>query len=156
MTAAGRMFQDKLNQFEVEVLEPLLNRMLEVAVRNMDAADVVRVMDDDFGIVDFLTITKQDITAEGKLRPVGARHFTSQSMLVQNLTGIFNSPIGQMVLPHVNSISFAKMIEDVMGLERFALFQDNAQLFEQIDRQRLAQQGQENLMVEAQTPGISG
>jgi hypothetical protein len=48
------------------------------------------------------------------------------------------------------------MIEDVMGLERFALFQDNAQLFEQIDRQRLAQQGQENLMVESQTPGISG
>ena len=36
---AGRIFQEKLNHFELEMLEPVLNAMLETGKRNMDAAD---------------------------------------------------------------------------------------------------------------------
>ena len=73
--AAGRIFQEKTTQFEIELLEPILNNMLELAVKNMSGSDVIRVMDDDLGVADFLEITKADITAAGKLRPIGARHF---------------------------------------------------------------------------------
>lgn len=156
LTAAGRMFQEKLTNFEVDVLEPLLNAMLEISVRNLDSVDVIRVMDDDYGIFDFLSITKEDITAEGILRPVGARHFTAQSMLLQNLTGVFNSQIGQVIMPHISSMKLAKMVEDVVGLERYALFSENAKIYEEVDRQRLVQTAQENLAVEATEPGLSG
>jgi len=46
----------------------------------------------------------------------------------------------------------SKLIEDVLGLRRFDLFQDNIAIFEQADTQRLLNTVQENVEVEAQTP----
>lgn len=156
MTAASRIFQEKITQFEIDILEPLLNSMLEVARRNMDASDVIRVIDDDVGVIGFLTITKEDITAEGKLRPIGARHYIAQSQLIQNLTGIFNSQIGQMITQHVSPKALSKMVEDVMGLEKFSLFYDNAMVLEQMETQKLQQQAQEEVAVQGMTPGLEG
>jgi len=136
-SAAGRIFKEKIQNFEVELLEPLLNAMLEVAKRNMDAADVVRVFDDELGAQIFATVTKDTITANGKLRPVGARHFFSQQQLIQNLTGLFNSPVGQLIAPHVSSKQLAKLAEDLFGIERYQLISDNIALMEQADQQRL-------------------
>lgn len=136
-SAAGRIFKEKIQNFEVELLEPLLNAMLEVAKRNMDAADVVRVFDDELGAQIFATVTKDAITANGKLRPVGARHFFSQQQLIQNLTGLFNSPVGQLIAPHVSSKQLAKLAEDLFGIERYQLISDNIALMEQADQQRL-------------------
>jgi hypothetical protein len=136
-SAAGRIFQEKIQNFEVELLEPILNSMLEISRRNMDAADVVRVFDDDLGAQIFATVTKEHITANGKLRPVGARHFFSQQQLIQNLTGLFNSPVGQMIAPHVSSKQLAKLAEDLFGVERYQLISDNIALIESADQQRL-------------------
>lgn len=150
--AAGRIFQEKTTQFEIELLEPQLNNMLEVAVRNMQGADVVRVMDDDLGVAEFMSITKQDITAKGKLRPIGARHFAQQAQLMQNLTGLSNTALWQQISPHFSGKGLARLTEDLLNLRRFEVYGDNAGLMEQVETQRLAQTAQENLEVEAQTP----
>lgn len=150
--AAGRIFQHKVNKFEIEFLEPLLNSMLEVARRNMDASDLIRVMDDDLGVTDFLTITKDDITATGKLRPVGARHYATRAQLIQNLSGIFNSPVGQIIGPHISGKKLATMVEDILGFEQWDFIADNAAIFEQAETQRLVQQVQQDMQVEAATP----
>jgi len=150
--AAGRIFQHKVNKFEIEFLEPLLNSMIEVSRRNMDASDLIRVMDDDLGVTEFLTITKDDITATGKLRPVGARHYAVRAQLVQNLSGIFNSPVGQIIAPHISGKKLASMVEDVLGFEQWDFIADNAAVFEQAETQRLVQQSQQNMQVEAATP----
>lgn len=146
--ASGRIFQEKVTTFEIEVLEPSLNAMLEVARRNMDKTDVVRVLDDDLGVVQFIEITKEDITASGKLRPIGARHYASQAQLVQNLNGLFTTQIGQMVAPHTSSKQLSKLVEDILGLQRYQLFQPNVAVFEQQETARAANQVQEDLMVE--------
>lgn len=146
--ASGRIFQEKINTFEIELLEPLLNAMLEVSRRNMDYNDVVRVMDDDLGVQGFMEISKEDITASGKLRPIGARHFAAQAQLMQNLVGIMNSPIAGLLAPHTSSKQLAKMVEDIMGLGRFQLFRPNIAIFEQQETQRLVGQAQESLQVE--------
>lgn len=153
--AAGRIFQEKITTFEIELLEPILNAMLEVSRRNIDANDIVRVMDDDLGVQQFLEITRDDITASGKLRPIGARHFAAQAQLMQNLTGIMNSPIAGLLAPHTSSIALAKLIEDVMGLGRFELFKPNVAIFEQQETQRLMSQASEDLQVE-QSVGVDG
>jgi hypothetical protein len=150
--AAGRIFQEKTTQFEIEFLEKVLNNMLEVSRRRMNGADVVRTMDDDLGVAAFMEITKEDITAKGKLRPVGARHFSARAQLLQNLSGIANSAIWQSVQPHISSKALGRMVEDSLQLQRFELFSDNAQIFEQVETQRLVQQAQEDLAVEQQTP----
>lgn len=146
--AAGRIFQEKVTNLEIELLEPVLNAMLEVARRNLDTADVVRVMDDDLGVQTFITLTKDDITASGKLRPIGARHFAAQAQLVQNLNGLFNTQIGQLVSPHLSTKQLSKLVEDVLGLSRFQLFQPNIAVFEQQETQRLANQATEDLQME--------
>ena len=150
--AAGRIFQEKITSFEIELLEPTLNAMLETARRNMDGSDVIRVMDDDLGVQEFLTITKSDITANGKLRPVGARHFAKQAQDLQNAVSVFNSPIGQMIAPHTSSKSLVKFVEDVTGLAGYEIFRPNAAVFEQQETQALLNQAQEDLDVQSAVP----
>jgi len=150
--AAGRIFQEKISTFEIEMLERVLNAMLETAKRNLDYEDVARVMDDDLGVTDFMKITRDDITAAGTLRPIGARHFAAQAQLLQNLTGVYNSPVGQMIAPHTSSLKLSKLIEDVLGLGRYTLFAPNVAVTEQQDTARLQNQASEDLMAEASVP----
>lgn len=150
--AAGRIFQSKVNAFEIEFLEPLLNGMLEVSRRNLDRTDVVRVIDDDLGVSSFLEITKEDITASGKIRPIGSRHFAAQSQLVQNLTGLSNTPIWAQIAPHVSAKKLAVLVEEVMGLGRHSLFSPHVAIFEQQETTRMANQAGEDLLVEAKGP----
>lgn len=152
--AAGRIFQHKINQFEVEFLEPILNTMLEISKRNMDIVEVSRVMDDDLGVADFLSITKEDITAKGKLRPIGARHFAARAQLVQNMLGVFNSPMGQVIAPHISAKRLAKMVEEYMGFEQYEFIKDNAAIFEQAETQRLINQVQQSIQAEQAEPGM--
>lgn len=150
--AAGRIFQEKINMFELELVEPSLNGMFESSKRNMDSFDIIRVMDDDLGVQQILEVTREDITAAGKLRPIGARHFATQAQLIQNLTGIFNSTVGQLITPHTSSIQMAALLEDAMGLAKYKLFKPNVAVFEQQETQRLMNQAQEDLAVEGGTP----
>ena len=146
--AAGRIFQEKITQFEIEYLEKILNAMLETAKRNMDRADVVKVIDNSLGVQLFQEVTKEDITASGLIRPVGARHFAAQSQLVQNLTQISATPVWQQISPHVSSIALAELVEDVMGLSRFKLFTPNIAVTEQADTQRQLNATGEQLQAE--------
>lgn len=150
--AAGRIFQEKVTTFEVELLEPVLNAMLETATRNMDGNDVIRVMDNDLGVKEFLTITRADITANGKIRPIGARHFGKQAQDLQNLVGIFNSPLGQMIAPHTSGKAMALFVDDVTGLQGYDLFRPNVAVAEQSETQALMQQAQEDMQMQSQMP----
>lgn len=154
--AAGRIFQEKATTFEIELLEPTLNGMLETAVRNMDSSDVIRVMDTDLGVQQFKTITQADITANGKLRPVGARHFAKQAQDLQNVIGIFASPIGAMIAPHTSGIGLTKFVDDVTGLTGYDIFRPNVAVAEQKETQSLVNQAQEDAQLQATVPVEDG
>jgi len=150
--AASRIFQQKIRHFEINLLEPALNKMLELARRNMDGSDLVRVMDDDIGVVNFLSVTKEDITASGKLRAVGARHFAAQATMIQNLVAISNTPIWQQISPHVSTKRLGAMVEDLLNLEQFDLVSDNIGVLEAAETQQFMSQGEEDRMVADATP----
>ena len=150
--AASRIFQEKISTFETELLEPLLNAMLEVGRRNLDASDVIRVLDNDLGATLFMDIKKEDITASGVIRPIGARHFAAQAQLVQNITQLSNTPIWQQISPHVSVKSLATLVEDVFGLNRFSLIQPNVAVYETMETQQIAGQAQEEMMMQQQAP----
>jgi hypothetical protein len=157
MTAAGRIFQEKATNFEVELLEPLLNSMLEIARRNLDGSDIIRVMDNEYNAQQFLTITKDDIVAAGIIRPVGARHFAKQQQDLQNLVGVFNSPLGQMLTPHTSALAISEFVNQVIGLKAYAIFAPNIGIEEQHETQAAINQSQEDLQVEQNVklpPGV--
>lgn len=150
--AAGRIFQEKITTFEVELLEPILNAMLETARRNLTQSDVIRVMNDDLGVETFLEVTRDDITANGLLRPIGARHFAKQAQDLQNLVGVFNSPIGQMVMPHTSGKEMSKFVDDVLGLKGWEIFRPNVAISEQAETQQLMNQAAEDVEMAATAP----
>lgn len=150
--AAGRIFQEKITTFEIELLERILNAMLETARRNMDSTDVIRVMDDDIGVQQFITITKEDITANGKIRPVGARHFAKQAQDLQNVIGIFNSPIAALIAPHTSGKNLTKFIDDVTNLKGYEIFRSNVGVAERQETDALANQASEDNAMAASAP----
>ena len=150
--AAGRIFQEKTTNFEINLLEPLLNGMLEAARRNFDGNDVVRVLDTALGSQKFYSITKEDITASGVLRPVGARHFSQQATELQNLIGISNTPLWQQVAPHTSGIALTQYINDVTNIRGYNIFRPNVAIAEQTETASLMDQASEELQVQATTP----
>jgi hypothetical protein len=153
-TAASRMFEAKIAQFERTFLEPLLNALLEVARRNLDASDVARTVDDDYGVIEFMTITKEDLTAKGKLVPMGARHFATKNKLVQNLTMFSQMPLYQdpAVSVHFSGWQMARVLEDAMDLSEYKIVQKDIRIAEQLETQQLAATAQEQLLSSSMVP----
>jgi len=141
--AAGRIFQEKITQFEI-FMEEVLNDMLEEAHRNMDQTDVIRIIDTGLGVQQFKSVTKEDITADGILRPVGARHFAQKAQELQNLIGVFNSPMGQLLGPHTSALGLTEFIKDVIDLKGYNVFQANIAITENQETQALANQAEED------------
>lgn len=153
-TAGSRIFESKARYFEEMVIEPLLNDMLELARRNLPTSDLVRVMDDSLQVTTFLTITKDDLAGAGKLKPKGAAHFARNNTLIQNLTNFSNSSIGvdPAVNAHISGKRMARLFENLLGVEKFGLVEDNIRVMEQMETQQIAQAAQQQLELEAITP----
>lgn len=141
MTAAGRIFQHKTAHFERVFLEPILNAMLESARRNMDYADTIRVLNEDSGLFFFEQITKEDIKANGKIVPVGARHFAERAQRIQNLTQLYQIKLSDpTIATHMSGKEFARIIADELGEP--SLFGENITVVEQLQTQRVATEAQ--------------
>lgn len=152
--AASRIFQNKIAQFEEQILEPLLNAMLELARRNLSRAISIPVFDPEFDITVFDTLSAADITGTGKIKPVAARHFAEQAELIQNLTAFYNSKLGEdpAVLVHISGLGIAKLMEDNLNLKDYKIVQPNIRLAEEADSRREAQAHTEATQMEAVTP----
>lgn len=152
---ANKIFVNKVSYFEEMFLEKCLNDMLETTRRNLNESDVIRVVDDATQAVTFKTITKEDITAKGKIRPIGARHFAQNATVLQNITQFANSPLGQnpMVTSHISGKRLALAIETLLGLEQYKLFQENIGLYESAELAQIQGSLQQKVM-EQQTAGM--
>jgi len=71
---------------------------------------------------------------------------------MQNLMGIFNSPIGQTIAPHISSKALATMVEEYMGFEQYKFIKDNAAVFEGKETQQLLNQAMTTTENEANVP----
>lgn len=151
--AASRIFQQRIIQFE-EFEERLLNGCAELSRRNLDSVLSFPVWDDEFKIQTFMTVTPQDITGAGRIKPMAARHFAERAELVQNLSTFYQSAIGQdpEVRMHFSSIQTAKLMEDLLDIADYKIVQPYVRLAEQADAQRLQNASQEQVMMEQQTP----
>lgn len=151
-TAASRIFQEKITAFETNLMEPNLNDQLEISIRNFDGADIVRTMDNSLGVTEFATITLDDISASGVLRPIGARHFAESANELQNIIGIANSPIWPLIQPHTSGIALTQFVEDVTSIAGYEIFRPNVAVQEGKDTQSLVSQAGEDLQMEAGAP----
>ncbi len=151
--AASRIFQNKIAQFEEQIIEPLLNACLVLAQQHLNEV-TIRVLEDEFRSVDFRTITKDQISANGQIKPVAARSFAERAELIQNLNNFYASAVGQDpdIKVHFSSIKSAKMFEELLDIERYELVEPYVRLSEQSEAQQLANTHQEEVLMTAQAP----
>lgn len=149
--AASRVFQTKIKQFEEQIIERVLNAMLELARRNLTGATTIKVFNDELKAATFKTLTVEDITGIGRIKPVAARHFAEQAELVQNLTSLGASNLLPMVQPHISTVNLAKMFEKSFNMEQEKIILPYVALAEQAEGQRISQALQEQVLQATQT-----
>lgn len=150
--AASRLFQSKVAYFEEKFLEPLVNQIFEISRRNLDGLDIVSSIDNELGIQEFLSITRKDLEAKGKFYPRGARHFAEKALFVQEITQ-FQGQMPADVTNHISGQVIAKAFAEHLNLDKIGAFQPNIRIMEQIEAQRLINEGQQQTEVESMTPG---
>lgn len=149
--ASARIFQNKINQFEEQIIEPLLNAMLELARRNLSSTTSIKVFDDEFKVATFQELSVEDITGIGRIKPIAARHFAEQAELVQNLTALTGSGLWQTVQPHFSGVKLAKILEHTFDLTDYEVVTPYIALAEQADAQAQVQVLQEKLQMQMGT-----
>jgi hypothetical protein len=131
--SASRIFEMKTAHFERVFLEPILNSMVEVGRRYMNQQETIP-MENDEGVRYFSQIKKSDLLGQGKVIPVGARHFAERARRVQNLTQLMqvkaNDPS---MAPHLSGKMLAKIFAQELGEEK--LYGENIAVQEQMETQ---------------------
>lgn len=149
--AAARIFQNKVRQFEEQILEPLMNAMLELARRNMSTSVSISVFDNELKEASFQTLTVEDITGVGRIKPIGARHFAEQAELIQNLTSLAGSNLWPAVQPHFSTIKLAALVEDIFNLKDLKMVLPFVALSEQAEAQKHMHALEEQVSTQSQT-----
>lgn len=153
-SAASRLFQHKIEQFEREFLEKVLNAELEVAVRNLNYADTIKTIDDDLGVEVFEQITAEDLTARGKIKARGASHFAKRAQMVQELQQFGNVLAADPELRvHFPAKPRAKAWAEALGFDDKGLFEEYGALNEQAELQQ-KQQAVQRTVEESQATEI--
>lgn len=150
----NRFFQHNMNEFEQEILEDIINAEVYLA-RNylLSAKDTIRTEDSDTGIKLFKQIGKEDLTANGKLVPKGARHFSRKQQLAQNLLQLQTIVLSAdpLMQTHFPSLKLAKLWEEILEFEEFNLIQPYGRVPEQLQIGRLQAAAQSTIDQENMT-----
>jgi hypothetical protein len=127
--------------------------MLEMARRRMDDT-TVRIIDDEFNVAIFQSLTPEDIMGSGRLRPVAARHFVERAERVQTLSAFYQSGIGQdqMILQHISSVEMAKLFEELLDLRSYKIVEPYIRITEQAEAQQISMQHEEDTLMGVATP----
>lgn len=151
--AAARIFQTKITQFEEQILEPMLNAMLEMARRKLDST-TIRIFDPSVNAVVFESITKEDLSGSGRIRPMAARNFAQKAEVVQNLNNFFASALGTDpdIKVHFSTIKLAEMFEDLLDIESYEIVSPYVRVSEQAEAQQQMNTAEEDTQMLAGTP----
>lgn len=151
--AALRKFLHKAAQFEMELLEPVVRA--EIMIGNENFSSVIQALsNDEEGIPMMLSITKEDLSANGKLVPVGARRFARQNQQIQTINMLANSNLGQLIGQHINTFNLARVVEELGAFDDFQFIDKFAAIAEQGEAQFEQAMAEQNLVKQLEQPGL--
>ena len=143
--SASRIFEHKAAHFERVFLEPALNAMLELSTRNLDMIDNIEIVDPNSGVTVFRQIRKEDISGNGKIVPMGARHFAEKARRLQSLNTAWQVKIADpSVGAHMSGKKFAQILAE--ELNEPSLFGENIAVKEQTETQMSMQDNEADMM----------
>jgi hypothetical protein len=152
--AALRKFLHKAAQFEMDLLEPAITAEIRIGRDNFNTA-VKLASQNEEGTPIIVEITEDDLKANGKLVPIGARRFARHNQQMSMINTLANSNLGNLIGQHLDTYQLARAVEDLGGFSKYEFVDKFALIREQADAMR-EQQIQESMMVdELSQPGLS-
>ena len=130
---SSRIFLNKASYFEEVFSERLINDMYATDVRLMPDSVLLRLESPYFNAGVFKEIKKEDISATGWLRPIGARHIAEKANQLQELIQINNASQDPAIRPHVSGKAVAKLIWELAGYDTGSIVKDNILVTEQLE-----------------------
>jgi len=144
---ANRGFEYQTDIFS-KFLEEVVNAELELAIQNLHTSDVVSIIDDDLGVEEFITITREDLVSNGKVIPVGAREYARKSRITQQLTTFYQTGMADPeVAQHFPAKKMAQLWADLLDFEN--LYEPFGRIPERLEAASMEGQAQ-NMLAERQ------
>jgi hypothetical protein len=129
--------------------------MLELSTRNLDMVDNIEVVDPNSGATVFRQIKKEDISGNGKIVPMGARHFAEKARRVQSLSTLWQlKATDPSVAAHLSGKRFAQILAE--ELQEPDLFGENIAVKEQMETQMASQDQEADMMEQMQIAAENG
>lgn len=152
---ASRTFQNKLDYCSVNFLEKIANAFVENGKIYLASKDVVQVVDDDYGAVEFQTITPQDLHSYGKMVPIGSRHFAEKARAAQTLAQM-QAVLTDLDRMHISSIDVARAFVEAADLENIVPVTPYIRVSEQAEATKIANHLDEQSQLLATGPAPDG
>lgn len=149
---ADRQFIDKVRHFETQMIQPLLNIMFEMCIRNLDPADLVRTFKNSVDASPLLDLTMEDVIASGSIRPIGAKHYEARNKRIQELRVLIEMAATTSIGPHISGVNAARMLSEELGWDKYGIVAPNVAIREQLMAQMEAEQMKQQ-MTEMMGPG---
>lgn len=116
-TNANRAFEYRAQQYS-DFIADIVNAELEVAVQNLSNSDIISIIDDDLGVDEFVSITREDLVSNGKLIPVGVREYSRKARLTQQLATFYQTGMADPeVAQHFPAKKVAKLWSELLDFE---------------------------------------
>ena len=148
---AFRGFINKVAQVEEDLLEPFVQAEMRIAKDNFSS--IIKVLEEDEeGVLLTTSITEEDLSANGKLLPMGSRRFSRQLQQLQGLTQLTNTNIAQMVGQHINTYNLAKTVEELYGFEKYAFINKFAAIDEGLEGQEKQMMAEQEMVKTSSEP----
>lgn len=146
LTRANRVFEYQTNIFS-DFLEKIINTELEEAKKNLSGSDIIAILNRDFGVEQFVKITREDLRSNGKVVPIGARDSARKARLSQQLSQFYQTGLADPeVLQHFPAKKVAEMWAELLDFE--SLYEPYGRIPERLEAERLNMSAQEMLMEE--------
>lgn len=155
--AAQRMFNSKLVFLQRNLLERIVNDYVKQASLNMSEADIAEAVDEELGISIFLEIVPEDFSSNGRMMPVGARHYVERSRVVQEMSQLTQALAADPEMRlHFSSVKMADMVSRSFDMEGFGIYEPYVRIVEGAEATRMTQAAQEDIQTEAGIPAGGG
>lgn len=147
---AFRGFIKKAERFEM-MLNKIVSAELRVTKENFTS--VINILEEDEeGIMLTTSVTEKDLSANGKLIPVGSSRFSKQLQQISGLNQVANSQIGAMIMPHINTYQLARVVEKLFQFENYEFVNKFASIDEQLEMQQKQMLAQQQTVADASQP----
>jgi len=141
MNASSRIFNRKIQKFEHEIFEPLINACFQLYLKRKAGQQVaIRTWNYEKDIPDVVTVNIDELRGQGSLKAVGTTYYSDKAQVAQNLQMLSQNPLftDEAVRANFSPTMLGRVFANVTGLDKFNdLFRKNSRLFETADQQIL-------------------